>query len=67
MGLDEFKRLAKNNPVKFLSRSGPFKYNLATETFSIDQAVWPFLTVALAQHVRDIMRYKTDDYFRRHY
>lgn len=66
-GVDEFKKLARDNPVKFLSQSGPFNYNLATETFSIDPAVWPFLSPALAKHVRDIMRYKTDDYFRRHY
>lgn len=66
-GIEEFKRLARDNPVKFLSQSAPFNYNLATEMFSIREDVRPYLSPLFAEHVKDIMKYKTADYFRRHY
>lgn len=66
-GIEEFKKMALESPVKYLSQSGPFFYNVATETLSIDTNVWSYLSPLLAEHVRDIIVFKTADYFRRHY
>lgn len=66
-GVEEFKKMALESPVKYLSQSAPFSYNLATETLSIDPSVWPYLSPLLAEHVSDITALKTADYFRRHY
>jgi superfamily II DNA or RNA helicase len=67
--LEKYMKLAEENPVHFLSqgRNGFFAYDQATRLFSIIPAVVPSLSPVMAQHVRDILQYKTADYFRRHY
>lgn len=67
--LPKYMKLAEDNPVHFLSegRNGYFSYNKATKAFSIIEPVKPYLSPLFASHVADILKYKTADYFRRHY
>jgi superfamily II DNA or RNA helicase len=67
--LEKYMKLAEENPVHFLSegRNGFFTYNKATKNFGIIPSVVPHLSSLLALHVSDILKYKTADYFRRHY
>ncbi|KAF0197167.1 MAG: helicase [Bacillota bacterium] len=67
--LPKYMKLAEDNPVHFLSegRNGYFSYNKATKEFSIIEPVKPYLSPLFASHVADILKYKTADYFRRHY
>jgi len=67
--LEKFMKLAEENPVHFLSegRNGYFAYNKQTKDFSIIPPVRPYLNPLFAAHVADILKYKTADYFRRHY
>jgi superfamily II DNA or RNA helicase/HKD family nuclease len=66
-GVDEFVRLAKNNPVKFLSRGQFFHYDEINKVMYLDSEVEPFLSPKLAFHVDDILIYRGTDYFRRRY
>jgi len=67
--LDKYMKLAEENPVHFLSqgRNHFFRYEAATRVFSIAPEVETHLSQLLAKHVADILKYKTADYFRRHY
>ncbi|MDP3486890.1 MAG: DEAD/DEAH box helicase family protein [Bacillota bacterium] len=67
--LPKYMKLAEDNPVHFLSegRNGYFSYNKPTQEFSIIPPVRPYLSPLFALHVADILKYKTADYFRRHY
>ncbi|MBT9133707.1 MAG: putative DNA repair helicase RadD [Firmicutes bacterium] len=67
--LEKYMKLAEENPVHFLSqgRNGLFAYDKAMREFSIVPAVAPYLSPLMAQHVADVLQYKTADYFRRHY
>jgi len=66
-GVDEFARLAKDNPVKFLSRGRFFHYDEINKVMYLDSEVEPFLSPKLASHVDDILKYREIDYFRRRY
>ena len=67
--LPKYMKLAEDNPVHFLSegRNGYFSYNKTTKEFSIIEPVRPYLSPLFASHVADVLKYKTADYFRRHY
>lgn len=61
-GVNEFADLAWRNPVRFLSREF-FQFDEATQIFSLDPKLGPFLSPALAAHVRDIMEFRELRYF----
>jgi superfamily II DNA or RNA helicase len=64
----KFTSLARKNPVHFLSKSRKFfHYDEINRVFYLDDGLDQFLTPALAQHVRDILDYKTTHYFRRRF
>ena len=66
-GVNEFARLAKDNPVKFLCRGQFFHYDEINRVMYLDSEVEPFLSAKLATHVDDILSYRKTDYFRRRY
>ena len=66
-GVDEFARLAKDNPVRILSRGRFFHYDEINKVMYLDSEVEPFLSPKLASHVEDILKYRETDYFRRRY
>lgn len=66
-GIKEFARLAKNNPVKFLSRGRFFHYDEINRVMYLDPEIEPFLSPKLAAHVEDILTYRRIDYFRRRF
>jgi hypothetical protein len=66
-GVDEFARLAKGNPVKFLSRGQFFHYDEINKVMYLDAEVEPCFSLKLALHVDDILKYRGTDYFRRRY
>jgi len=66
-GVDEFVRLAKDNPVKFLSRGRFFHYDEINKNLYLDAEIKDFLSPKLAAHVDDILKYREIDYFRRRY
>ena len=66
-GVDGFARLARDNPVKFLSRGKFFHYDEVNKIMYLDADIVPYLTQKLAHHVDDILRYRTTDFFRRRY
>jgi superfamily II DNA or RNA helicase len=66
-GVDEFARLAKDNPVKFLSRGEFFHYDEINRVMYLDSEIESFLSPKLAAHVNDILKYREIDYFRRRF
>ncbi|MGI6362921.1 MAG: DEAD/DEAH box helicase family protein [Bacillota bacterium] len=66
--VSKFTSLARKNPVHFLSKSSKFfHYDEINKIFYLDDSLDQFLTPALAEHVRDILDYKTTQYFRRRF
>jgi len=63
--VDDYMKLAEENPVRFLSRSEFFAYDPHTEVFVIAESVVPYLSPELAAHVSDILTYRASEYFRR--
>jgi len=68
-GLKEFTTLARKNPVHFLSngRKKFFRYDEINQIMSLDPRLVPYLSPRLAEHLRDILKYRETDYFRRRY
>ncbi|MGI6366615.1 MAG: DEAD/DEAH box helicase family protein [Bacillota bacterium] len=66
--VSKFTDLAKKNPVHFLSKSSKFfHYDEINKVFYLDDSLDQFLTPALAEHLRDILDYRTTQYFRRRF
>lgn len=65
--IGQFEKLAKNNPIKFLSKSKFFHYDEINKVFSISSNLKPYLTPLLAEHLRDILEYKRVNYFSKRY
>lgn len=65
--LKEFASLARRNPVRFLSRSRFFHYDEINQVFSLDESLKPYAGPELALHIKDILRYRGTDYFRKRY
>ncbi len=63
----EFTRRAKDNPVKYLSQGRFFHYDEINRVMYLDTAIEPYLSPRLAVHVKDIMRYRSIDYFRKRF
>lgn len=66
-GIKEFARLAKDNPVKFLSQGRFFHYDEINRIMYLDPDVETFLSPKLAAHVDDILNYRRIDYFRKRF
>ena len=66
--VDKFTNLARKNPVHFLSKSSTFfHYDEINKVFYLDDSLDRYLGPALAEHVKDILDYKTTYYFRRRF
>lgn len=66
--VDKFTNLARKNPVHFLSKSSNFfNYDEINKVFYLDDSLDNYLCPALAEHVKDILDYKTIYYFRRRF
>jgi superfamily II DNA or RNA helicase/HKD family nuclease len=63
----EFTKLAKQNPVHFLSRSKLFNYDEINKIFYLSDDLVPYLNNELAAHVRDILEYRRLNYFRKRF
>jgi superfamily II DNA or RNA helicase/HKD family nuclease len=61
-------RLAEENPIHFLSQGNRFfEYDQINKRFRIGEEVQSYLTPALADHVADILAWRTESYFARRY
>lgn len=66
-GVKEYSRLARTNPVKFLSQGSFFNYDEVNKVMYLDSSIEPYLSPQLAEHVKDILEYRETDYFRRRF
>lgn len=66
-GVKQFARLARVNPVNFLSKGRFFHYDEINQIMYLDPEVEPFLSPVLAVHVEDILEFRRIDYFRRRF
>jgi hypothetical protein len=68
-GIDRFTTLARKNPVYYLSKGKGrfFNYDEINKIFYLSPEIEPFLSPALAEHVKDILEYKRLDYFRKRF
>jgi hypothetical protein len=66
-GVKQFARLARVNPVNFLSKGRFFHYDEINQIMYLDREVEPFLSSLLAAHVEDILEFRRIDYFRRRF
>ena len=65
--IKEFTKLARQNPVRFLSRSKFFAYDEINKIFYLSDDLAPYLNNELAAHVRDILEYRRLNYFRKRF
>jgi hypothetical protein len=65
--LARFAKLAKENPIHFLVKRKFFYYDEINKNFGIAPGVVPYLSPALAGHVRDILEYHRLDFFKKRY
>ncbi len=65
--VDKFMRLARKNPVHFLSKSKFFNFDEVNKTFYLSPELEPYLNKDLGMHVKDILNYKRIDYFRKRF
>ena len=66
-GLDKFITLAKNNPIKYLSQGKFFNFDEINKVFYLSSEIESYLSIALAEHIKDILEYKRLNYFRKRY
>lgn len=67
--LEQFKKLARRNPVHFLLRSMSnfFHFDEVNQIFSLDSSLEPYAGRSLASHITDILMYRATDYFAKRY
>ncbi len=65
--LDDFIKLARKNPVHFLSKGRFFNYDEVNKQFYLADEIDPYLGNELAEHVHDILEYRELDYFRKRF
>jgi len=65
--LDDFTKLARRNPVHFLSNGRFFNYDEVNKQFYLADEIDPYLDNELATHVHDILEYRELNYFRRRF
>ena len=65
---EKLYRLVERNPIHFLSLSNRFfHYDQINKRFKIHADIHPYLSNSLADHVRDIIEWRTEFYFARRY
>ncbi len=65
--LEQFTRLARRNPVHYLSRSRFFHYDQINQVFSLDESLRPYAGPALVEHIKDILEYRETNHFAKRY
>ena len=65
--IDDFTRLARQNPVTYLSRGRFFKYDEVGRMMHLSPKIRTDLTPRFASHVQDILEFRRIDYFRRRF
>lgn len=61
---ERLAKLAVKNPVHFLTQSSKFfHYDEINKMFSIDESVRPYLSTRLAEHFRDILTWRSKNYY----
>lgn len=60
-------KLARKNPIFFLSKRAFFNFDEINNVFYLSADLEPFLNNELAGHVKDILEYKREDYFRKRF
>lgn len=63
----QFGSLARRNPVHFLSGRAFFNYDEVNKIFYLDEALEPYLSPAMAGHIKDILTWRERDYFRKRF
>ena len=57
--LDQWKRLAERNPIKFLDKSSPFfQYDEINKQLFLSKSIVERQSPALIEHIQDILRYR---------
>ena len=64
---EQFTRLARRNPVHFLSHSRFFHYDEINRVFSLDESLRPYAGPRLVLHIKDILKYRETRYFAKRY
>lgn len=64
---DRLAKLAIKNPVYYLSHTEYFHYDEVNKIFYIDENLIGYLTPRLANHFRDILNWRSHDYFAKRY
>lgn len=65
--LNRFAKLARENPIHFLSKGELFYYDEVNKNFGINQSITPYLGKLLASHLADILEYRRLDFFKKRY
>ena len=60
----QFARLARRNPVRYLSRSRFFHYDEVNRVFSLDESLHPYAGPKLVRHIKDILEVSGNRLFR---
>lgn len=63
----KFTGLARSKPVHYLSKGKFFHYDQINKVFYLDDSLDNYLSPTLAKHVKDILEYRTLQYFRRRF
>ena len=64
---DRLANLAIKNPVYYLSHTPYFHYDEVNKIFYIDDSLTRYLTPKLAMHYKDILNWRTHNYFAKRY
>jgi superfamily II DNA or RNA helicase len=64
---EEFVKLARRNPVRFLAKGPFFNYDEINQVMYLDPKLEPFLSPQFGRHIEDILEYRRIDYFRRRF
>ena len=64
---NKLANLAIKNPVRFLSNTAYFHYDEVNKIFFIDESIQEYLTSELAKHYKDILNWRTHNYFAKRY
>ena len=60
--------LAAQNPIRYLSQNGQiFLYDEINKVFRVSKNIQAYLTPTMAEHVRDILTWRTETYYVRRY
>lgn len=61
--IEKFKKEALMNPIKFLSKGKYFNYDEVNQEFCINEEIHPYMNKEFEKHFKDIIKYKSNNYF----